>query len=241
LPGLVPDRHIFGRFWRSDWPRFRKLWALGVPIAATLAFEVGVFNAAAIVVGTFGPVPLAAHAIALQIAATNFMVPLGIAQAATVRVGLAYGAGDRDAMMRAGRVALVMATLFMAATAITLLAVPERLIAIFIDPAGQDSREVAALAVTFLFMAALFQLADGVQAVAAGLLRGVQDTRMPMIYAALGYWLVGAPLGLGLAFGAGFGAQGIWVGLCVGLTTVAALLLWRWRTRLAVTIATIPG
>lgn len=222
---------LLGRFWRADWPRLRRLWRLGLPIAATLAFEVGIFNAAALAIGTLGAIPLAAHSIALQIASATFMVALGIAQAATVRVGLAYGAGDPDGVRRAGLVAIGLTVLFMAATAILMTAAPGALVGLFIGEGSQDGGGVAALAVAFLFYAALFQLADGLQAVAAGLLRGIQDTRAPMLLAGLGYWLLGAPLGLALAFPAGLGGQGVWIGLATGLATVAALLLWRWSRR----------
>lgn len=222
---------LFGRFWRPDLPRFRRLWRLGLPIAATLTFEIGVFNAAALYIGTLGAVPLAAHAVALQIAATIFMVPLGIGQAATVRVGLAFGARDRAGMRRAGQAALLLATAFMTLSASVLLLAPERLVGLFVaphDPAGAD---VVALGVTFLFLAAIFQLADGLQAVGAGLLRGIQDTQASMWLAGFGYWGIGATLGLALAGPGGFGAVGIWIGLATGLCVVAPLMLWRWSRR----------
>ena len=233
---VVTDRrfrrwHLFGRFWRPDWARWRTLWRLGTPMAAASAFEIGVFNAAALVIGTLGAVPLAAHSVALQIAATTFMVPLGIGQAATVRVGLASGAQDAAGIRLAGRVALAMASLFMGLMAVTMVAVPHRLIGIFLDESDPATHEVARLAVGFLLLAAVFQLADGLQAVSAGLLRGLQDTAIPMLYAGIGYWLVGAPLGIGLAFWGGAGATGIWIGLGVGLLTVAGLLIWRWHQR----------
>lgn len=222
---------LFGRFWRPDWPRFAQLWRLGLPIAATLSFEVGVFNAAALVIGTFGAIPLAAHAIALQIASTVFMVPLGIAQAATVRVGIAYGAGDRDGMRLAGHAAMLLGVAFMTASAIVLLLAPRPLIEVFLDRADPDNAAVVPLGVTFLFFAALFQLADGLQAVGAGLLRGIQDTHVPMLLAGLGYWGIGASLGLALTFPAGLGPTGIWIGLATGLAVVAVLMSWRWRHR----------
>jgi MATE family multidrug resistance protein len=222
---------LFGRFWRPDWSRFAHLWRIGMPIAATLAFEVGVFNAAALVIGTFGAVPLAAHAIALQIASTIFMVPLGIAQAATVRVGLAFGARDREGMRRAGQAALILGTSFMATSAMLLFLAPRPLVEAFVDRADPANGEVIRLGIGFLFMAALFQLADGLQAVGAGLLRGIQDTHVPMLLAGFGYWGIGATLGMALAFPAGLGPLGIWVGLATGLGVVAALMLWRWLHR----------
>ena len=222
---------LFGRFWRPDWPRFRHLWRIGMPIAATLAFEVGVFNAAALVIGTFGAVPLAAHAIALQIASTVFMVPLGIAQAATVRVGFAYGAKDAEGMRLAGQAALVLGVGFMATSAAVLFLAPRHLVEAFLDRADPANAEVIPLGITFLFMAAIFQLADGIQAVGAGLLRGIQDTHVPMLLAGFGYWGIGATLGIVLAFPMGLGPLGIWVGLATGLGVVAALMLLRWSRR----------
>lgn len=222
---------LFGRWWRPDGPRLRRLLGLGLPIAATLLFETGVFNAAAFVMGLFGPTVLAAHAVALQIAALTFMVPLGIAQAATVRVGLAFGAGDPDGIGRAGRAALTLAVAFMSSTALLFVLAPGPLVSAFLDSGVPANAGVVELAAGFLLFAALFQVADGLQAVGSGLLRGVQDTRMPMLLAGLGYWGIGAPLGLLLAFPGGLGGRGIWIGLATGLIVVAALMLRRWRGR----------
>lgn len=222
---------VFGRFWRSDWPRFWALLKLGAPISGILAFEVTIFNAAAFLMGWLGAIPLAAHIIALQIASVTFMVPLGIAQAATVRVGLAHGRKDSDGISRAGWTALVMGVSFMALMALVMLATPRLLISAFIDIGDPANAAVVSLAVTFLAFAALFQVADGAQAVAAGMLRGLQDTTVPMLLAAVGYWGIGLPLGAFLAFRAGFAGSGIWIGLCCGLAAVGALLIWRWVRR----------
>jgi MATE family multidrug resistance protein len=222
---------LFGRFWRSDWRRFRTIWRIGLPIGGTLLFEVGLFNAAAFVVGLFGPEPLAAHAIALQIASFTFMVPLGLSQAATVRVGLAYGARNPDGIRRAGWTAYALGVGFMACVALLLVAFPRTLAGIFLDAADPNNERVIALAVTFLGFAALFQVVDGAQAVGAGMLRGLNDTRVPMLYAALGYWGIGATLGVALAFPAGLEGAGIWIGLATGLAVVAVLMLRRWLRR----------
>jgi multidrug resistance protein, MATE family len=222
---------LFGRFWRADWRRFRTIWRIGLPIGGTLLFEVGLFNAAAFVMGLFGPEPLAAHAIALQIASLTFMVPLGLAQAATVRVGLAYGARDAEGIRRAGWTAYALGVGFMALVALLMMAFPRSLAGIFLDAADPKNAAVIAYAVTFLGFAALFQVVDGAQAVGAGILRGLNDTRTPMLYAALGYWGIGASLGIALAFPAGLKGAGIWIGLATGLATVAALMLWRWSQR----------
>ena len=223
--------HLFGRFWRSDWARLSTLMRIGVPIGGTMLFEVGLFNAAALLMGLFGTQALAAHAIALQIAALNFMVPLGLAQAATVRVGLAFGAGDLDGIRRAGWTAFALGVGFMMLIALVLVAMPRTLLGAFLDTAEPANAAVIDLAVTFLAFAALFAIADGAQAVGAGMLRGLQDTRVPMLYAALGYWGVGATLGVALAFGARLAGAGIWIGLSTGLAVVSILLVARWVRR----------
>jgi len=222
---------LLGRFWRPDWPRFHGLLRLGLPIAGILAFEVTIFNAAALLMGLIGAEPLAAHAIALQIASITFMVPLGLNQAVTVRVGLAYGAGDREGVSRAGWTAYVLGVSFMALMALAMVLWPRTLISAFIDLADPANTHVIALAVSFLAFAALFQIFDGAQAVASGMLRGLHDTTVPMIYAAIGYWGIGLPLGVLLAFPLGFEGIGIWIGLSCGLASVAALLLVRWLRR----------
>lgn len=223
--------HLFGNWWRADWPRFRKLWRIGLPIGATLAFEITVFNAAVFLMGQFGTAAIAAHAIAIQIASISFMVPMGLSQAATVRVGLAKGAADRDGITRAGWTAFGLAVTFMASMSLLLLAAPRVLIGAFIDLNNPANTVVIDTAMSFLFCAAVFQIADGAQSVAAGMLRGLQDTRMPMIFAALGYWGFGMGLSLLFAFKLGFGGVGIWIGLAAGLSVVAPVMLWRWTRR----------
>jgi MATE family multidrug resistance protein len=223
--------HLFGRFWRTDWPRFVELWRLGMPIGATLVFEVAVFNTSTFLMGLIGEASIAAHSIALQIASLSFMVPLGLGQSATVRVGRAYGAHDAEGVRRAGWTALAMGTAFMVIAALAMVTVPRTLISVFLDLDAPASAPVVDLAVSFLALAALFQLADGGQAVTAGMLRGLHDTRMPMIYAALGYWGIGLVLGVILAFVGDLQGIGIWIGLAAGLTTVAVLLLTRWLRR----------
>lgn len=223
--------HLFGRFWRADWNRFRAVWRIGMPIAATLAFEVAFFGGAGLVMGTFGLTELAAHTIALQIAALCFMVPLGIGQAATIRVGYAAGAGDREEIGRAGWAAFAIAMSFGCLTALLLVAAPRALVEAFLDSDGAGNGPIIALAVQFLAFAALFQLADGAQVVGAGMLRGLEDTRRPMLYAALGYWGIGTPVGLACAFPGQLGGAGLWIGLAVGLSAVSVLLLLRWRSR----------
>ncbi len=223
--------HLFGRFWRPDWPRFLELWRLGLPIAATLVFEVAIFTAALFLMGLVGSTALAAHAIAIQIASLTFMVPLGFAQAVTVRVGRAFGAGDAEGIGRAGWTAYAMGVGFMALCACVMLVAPHLLIGAFLDLSRPENAPVVRLAVTFLTFAALFQIVDGAQAVGAGMLRGLHDTRVPMLFAAVGYWGVGMPLGVLLAFRFGLAGSGIWIGLAAGLAAVAMLMTGRWIMR----------
>lgn len=223
--------HLFGHFWRADWPRFATVWRLGLPIAVTLGLEVTVFNAAMFLMGLLGQDALAAHAIAIQIASVSFMVPLGLAQAATVRVGLAFGRRDPIAIGRAGWTAWALGVGFMALTALVMVTVPRLLIGGFIDADNPANAEVVRLAVSFLALAALFQIVDGAQAVGAGMLRGLQDTTVPMLFAGVGYWVIGLACGSWLAFHAGWAGVGLWTGLALGLAIVAALMTGRWALR----------
>ena len=222
---------LHDRFWQPDWDRLRTFLRLGLPMAATTTFEVSIFNAAVFMMGLIGAAALAAHSIAIQIAALAFMMPLGFGQAATVRVGLAYGAGDREGIGRAGKAAVVLAMGFAVLMSLTMLLVPRVLIGAFLDPRDPVNVPIMQLAVSFLAVAALFQIADGMQAVGAGMLRGLHDSRVPMVYALLGYWGVGLPLGALLAFRFGFEGLGIWIGLATGLGVVAAAMNLRWMRR----------
>ncbi|AMJ59128.1 MATE family efflux transporter [Bosea sp. PAMC 26642] len=222
---------LFGRFWVADWPRFRAFWRLGLPIGITVAFEVLIFNGAAFLMGLLGQTSLAAHAIAIQIASLTFMVPLGIGQAGTVRVGRAFGAGDTEGITRAGATAMGLATAFMAATALLMLLVPQLLVGPFLDAGRPGAAAAAELAAVFLFYAAIFQIADGVQVVGSSILRGLGDTRVPMLIAGLGYWGIGLPLSAALGFWTPLAGVGIWIGLATGLGIVAMLMLWRWWQR----------
>lgn len=223
--------HLLGRWWRIDMATLGEVGRIGVPMALAMGFEVTGFNAAAFLMGAISPSALAAHAIALQVASLTFMVPLGFSQAATVRVGFAVGAGDRPAVGMAGWTALGLGVGFMAISALVLILFPGWVVALFLDPARPDNAPVVVLATQFLTIAGMFQLVDGAQVVGAGALRGLKDTRVPMLFAGFGYWLLAIPLGAALAFWAGLGGRGIWIGLAVGLGVVATLMVSRWHRR----------
>lgn len=223
--------HLFGRFWRSDWPRFRAMWKLGLPIAITMGLEGSVFGVAALLMGLISAESVAAHAIALQLASLTFMVPMGLGQAATVRVGIQYGRKNHAGIKRAGWVSFILGTSFMAAMALVFVLAPDLLISMFIDAGAPGNAEVATLAVSFLAIAAIFQIVDGAQVVGAGMLRGLHDTTVPMLFALMGYWFIGMGLGASLAFWQGWEGVGIWTGLAGGLGVVAVLMLSRWMMR----------
>ncbi|PSC03380.1 MATE family efflux transporter [Alsobacter soli] len=233
---LMSDRRfrryrVFGRLWRPDWSRFRAFWRLGLPIGVTVLFEASIFQAAVVLMGLIGETALAAHAVAIQIASLTFMVPLGMGQAATVRVGRAFGARDPHGATLAGWTAFALGVGFMACTAVLMVSAPNLLIGAFLDVSAPTNAHVVETATLFLAFAALFQVADGAQVVGAGMLRGLHDTRVPMWFAALGYWGLGFPLGATLAFPLHWGGAGVWAGLAAGLAVVAVLMLWRWARR----------
>ena len=228
--------HLFGRFWRFDGQRTMAMVRLGWPIGVTMALEMGVFALAAYFMGWIGAPAVAAHAVALQLAALTFMVPLGLGQAATVRVGLALGRQDKAGITRAGWTAWILGVAFMGTMALAIWLIPRQLVTLFLKDVPANAM-VIALAVRFLRVAAAFQLVDGAQVIGAGMLRGLHDTRWPLLFALVGYWVVGLGIGAWLAFARDWQGVGIWVGLASGLAAVAALMLARWlmRDRLGLT------
>ncbi len=222
---------LLGRWWRPEWSRFFDVLKIGLPICATIIAEAGMFNGAAFLMGRIGELELAAHTIALQFASIAFMVPFGVAQAATIRVGLAYGARDPSAITRAGVVALALGFGFVGISASIMLFAPRLVLAIYIDPDAPANAAMVPLAIQYMAIAAAFQLFDSAQAIGAALLRGLQDTRVPMNIALFGYWVPGIGTAVGLGLFTPLGGLGVWIGLLVGLAVVAALMLWRWRGR----------
>ncbi len=217
---------LFGDRPRVDRTRIRRIVTLGFPAAVQVTLEVGVFATATMLAGRLGAVPLAAHQIALVIASLMFMVPLGISSAGAVLVGQALGRGDPRQAAASGWSALKVGVGFMAISALTFTFLPRLILMGF-----TDDEAVITTGVTLLRIAALFQLFDGVQVVASGILRGTGDTKVPMLANLVGHWMIGLPLGAFLAFGAGAGLYGLWAGLCVGLISVAVFLLVAWMRR----------
>ncbi|AAV94552.1 MATE efflux family protein [Ruegeria pomeroyi DSS-3] len=227
---VLPQHTLFRRFWRPDSEMFRRVVRLGVPIALTNLAEVSLFSASAVMMGWLGAVPLAAHGIAIQLAAATFMVHLGLSNAATIRAGNAYGRRDREHMARGGKVVIAMSLMMSLVTIALFLTCAEPLISLFMEPDDPNRPEILAIGVGLLAMAALFQLVDGAQVMALGLLRGVQDTTVPMIMAAVSYWLVGIPASYVLGFVLRWEGIGVWAGLSVGLACAGSLLMTRfWR------------
>lgn len=239
LDKLLHRYRVFGRWWAPDWARLSTIVAIGIPIALTITAEAGIFGAAAFLMGNIGASQLAAHTVALQIASLAFQVPFGVGQAATIRVGYFYGAGDRAGIGRAGWSAIAIGTAFMALTAILMIAMPRYLLAIYVDPWDPANAVLTGFALQYLVIAAAFQLFDGVQAVTAGALRGLQDTRVPMWIAAFSYWVPGIGTAMVLGFATPLAGTGIWIGLAIGLIVAALLLGQRWarRDRLGLTAA----
>lgn len=213
---------LFVRFEGPRWADIRGLLATGLPIGVTVLMEGGLFIVTALLIARLGEVPAAAHQIAINVSALCFMVPMGLAEATTVRVGRALGAGDPGGVRRAARAGYVIVLATQACSALVLVLGHDAIVGIYTRDAA-----VAATASVLLLYAATFQFPDGVQVMSAGALRGLRDTRVPMFLAMASYWGVGMPLGAWLGLGLGHGPQGMWTGLILGLTTAAVLMGWR--------------
>jgi MATE family multidrug resistance protein len=218
-----------------DPARIRRLIALGAPAASQVALEVGVFAVATALAGRLDPVSSGAHQIALNLASLAFMLPLGLASSAAVRVGYAFGAGDRPRAARAGWTALATGCVIMTALGLVFFLWPVPLVRIF----SPDPR-IIKIGVDLLIIAAAFQLFDGTQAVATGALRGVSETRMPMIVNFIGHWFLGLPIGYVLCFRLGWGVQGLWIGLSIGLILAALVLTVVWWRKTLELVAVAP-
>jgi multidrug resistance protein, MATE family len=218
--------HVLGHIWRIDWPLMRQLVILGSPISISFLLEYGLFGAAGLLMGLISTTALAAHQIALQIAAILFMVPYGIGMAATVRVGHGVGRRDAPAVRRAGFIATGLGVGFMSAMTLVVILARFAIAQIFL---GQGADAAAELTATLLLVGATFFIADGIQTIASGALRGMNDTRIPLLFATISYWLIGFTLACGLGFWTPLGAVGVWIGLSCGTVVYATLLLLRFR------------
>jgi MATE family multidrug resistance protein len=231
----LPQVRLLQRLWRPDPSALRRVFTLGWPIGGQLLAEVGLFAGSAVMVGWVGAVPLAAHGVALQLASLTFMLHLGLSQAVTVRVGQARGRDDALGLRQGALVATALSVLFALLTAAIFLLLPAPLLSVFVDPTDPARPAVIAVGTTLLALAGLFQIFDGAQVLAIGMLRGIQDTAVPMVIAAVSYWAVGLPvaylLGFGLTLdpgpGMGFGEVGVWLGLVASLIVASGLLMAR--------------
>lgn len=227
---IAPGRMRFriGRQALRDIPRILRL---GLPIGVLRALEIGLFVTTGVLMGVLGSDALGAHQLVFNVIGVSFMVPLGLSQAATVRVAFQLGAGSPDAARHAGLVALALGAAFMAATALLLLMTRRTILGVYLDLADPANRGLVAIALQLFVIAALFQVFDGMQVIAVGALRGYQDAAVPMLIAAIGYWGVGVAGGWLLGFPLGFGALGLWSGLAAGIAVVAVSLTLRLRSR----------
>jgi MATE family multidrug resistance protein len=221
--------HVLGRIWRIDWTLMRQLIVIGAPISMSFLMEYGLFAAAALLMGLISTTALAAHQIALQVTAILFMVPFGIGMAATVRVGHAVGRNDAAAVKRAGLVATLLGIVCVAALTLGVILARFAIARFFFGDAVESAGAVIDLTAVLLMVGATFFVADGIQTVAAGALRGMNDTRIPLLFAAISYWLIGFPAAWGLAFRTELGAIGVWIGLSCGTAVYAVLLILRFR------------
>ena len=230
---VLPQHQLFVRFWRPDWEMFSRVARIGIPIGVTTLAEASLFASSAILMGLVGVIPLAAHGIAMTITSGTFMIHMGLSNAATVRAGAAYGRGDVVALDLGARAVLILGTGAVVLTILAFLSVPDALVGAFVDANEPERDAILAVGRQLLMMAALFQFADAAQVLYLGFLRGLQDTRVPMLIAALSYWGVGFPAAYILGITYGYDGIGVWGGMTIGLTVVSVLLAWRfWRQAL---------
>lgn len=221
---------IFRNWYRFEAKIFGELVQMGWPIGVLFAVESGLFTATAYLMGYLGTVTLAAHQIAIQTAAITFMVPVGISYATTMRVGQMKGRNDFIGAQRAGFVGIALGAIFMGAMALIMWTVPKTIVAMYLDVNNPANTQVVNVAIALLGIAAMFQLFDGIQVIAAGALRGLKDTRIPMLIGFLSYWCVGLGSGYLMGLHFGWGGVGLWLGLVLGLATAAMVLTWRFHT-----------
>lgn len=225
--------NLMQRFWKPDWPAFVSLFRLGLPIGMAIVAEVALFAGTNIMMGWIGTTELAAHGIALQITSIAFMVHLGLSSAATIRAGEAFGRGDFQALRRVAKAVIILSLAFAVVVIAVFVLWPGDLVRLYLDPAAPESAAILQVAVGLMFWAAVFQVADAMQVILQGLLRGVQDTRVPLIMAIIGYWAVGLTSCYLFAFVLDLGPPGLWIGLLAGLSVASVLLYGRFYQGLA--------
>jgi MATE family multidrug resistance protein len=208
---------------RVEMKLIRELLRLGLPAAVQFLLEISAFTAATVLIARLGAVPLAGHQIALNVAGLTFMVPLGVASAAAVRVGQAIGSRDISGAVRSGWMAILLCVAFEFCSALVLICFPGAIARIY-----SSELLVIRAGTVLLIVAGVFQVFDGLQVVIAGALRGAGNTRTPMLVHLLGYWIIGVPLGAALCFKVGWGATGFWIGLCVALVLIGSILVFAW-------------
>ncbi len=232
--GRLPELrrfHLFQRLWKPDWQALAQVARLGFPIGVTGLAEGSLFQVTALMMGWIGTNELAAHGIALEVSALAFMIHVGLANAATVRVARFAGQGDYASMRAAAKTAIGLSVIVTCCVVTLFLTIPEQIIGLFLSEGKPNTAAIIAYGTTLLALAALFQFADAMQAVALGLLRALKDTRVPMVLAAISYWVVGVPVGYSLAFVFGLGGVGLWLGLVTGLALAATMLMIRFWSR----------
>jgi MATE family multidrug resistance protein len=223
------DYHVLARLWRIDWPLMRQIVAIGAPISIAFLLEYGLFSSAGLLMGLISTTALAAHQIALQITAVLFMVPYGISMAATIRVGHAVGRNDAAAVRRAGFAAMLLGIALSAVLTLAVMLGRVAVVRLFLGGAAESADTTIELAAMLLAIGATLFVTDGLQGTAVGALRGLKDTRVPLLFAAISYWLIGFSAAYALAFYTPLGPRGVWIGLSVGTAIYAALLVLRFH------------
>ena len=223
----LPEQALFVRIWRPDWSVMRKVLVLGVPIGITSLAEAGLFSGSTIMMGWLGTIPLAAHGIALHITSLTFVIHVGLSGAATIQAGQAFGASNFLSLKRSALSASVASLIVVIGTVILFLSMPKVLVSLFVDPTSPHFRDILAYGALLLLMAALFSTVDAAQVMALGILRGMQDTSIPMAMAIFSYWIVGIPTAYWFCFIFKWGGVGLWAGLALGLACAACGLIFR--------------
>jgi MATE family multidrug resistance protein len=223
------DYRVLTRLWRVDWTLMRQIVAIGAPISIAFLLEYGLFSSAGLLMGLISTTALAAHQIALQITAVLFMVPYGISMAATIRVGHAVGRNDAAAVRRAGFAAMLLGVALSAVLTLAVTLGRVAVVRLFLGGAAESADTAIELAATLLAIGATLFVTDGLQGTAIGALRGLKDTRVPLLFAAISYWLIGFSAAYALAFYTPLGPLGVWIGLSVGTAIYAALLVLRFH------------